>query len=230
MGRGRNIGFAFRCIAAILTWFVLPRVAASQSATVTDPPGFHLLLRPEGGKTTYKLGDAINLEVSCYSDLPQRYTSLCGEDTGPWLTDAEVLGLDSKAQLALDPVETRWIATTLCPSEQYAVDDLLGGERLPAVGGEVHWRTVTLSEHYPVSGGRFRIRIVTRGATLRDAQAFIARSVPLEISVEEDRASRLATLREAMQASRALDPFSAPATAFAAEYGKVEYFPDLAAC
>lgn len=59
MVRGRNIGFAFRCIAAILTWFVLPRVAASQSATVTDPPGFHLLLRPDGGKTTYKLGDPV---------------------------------------------------------------------------------------------------------------------------------------------------------------------------
>jgi hypothetical protein len=206
-----------------------PTAAATQSASVTDPPGFHLLLRPEGGKTTYKLGDPINLEVSCYSDLPQRYTSTCVQSSDPWLTDAEVTPLDAKAKLALDPVETRWIGMTLCPSAQYLTDDLTGEERLPVVGGEIRWRKVILLAHYPMSGGRFRIRIATSGAVLPEARVFTASSIPLEITVEDDRASRLATLREAMQAVKALDPFSTPATAFSDEYGKVEYFPDLEA-
>jgi hypothetical protein len=62
---------------------------------------------------------------------------------------------------------------------------------------------------------------------LPEAQVFTASSSPVEISVDDDRASRLATLREAMQAVKALDPFSAPATAFSAEYGKVQNMPDL---
>jgi len=227
MHRGRNHGIGFRCAAVILRCLVLPGIAAAQSATVTDPPGFHLLLRPEGGKATYKLGDAINLEVSCYSDLPQRYSSPCGESTDPWLTDAEVIAVDSKAKLALDPVDTRWIGRALCPSAQYIIDELNGEERLPVVGGDVLWRKVTLSERYPMSAGRFRIRVATRGAILPGTQTFTAVSMPVELSVEDDRGSRLATLREAMQAVKALDPFTAPATAFNAEYGKVEYMPDL---
>lgn len=232
MHRGRNSRLAFRSITIILAYLILPGTAAAQSAPVTDPPGFHLLLRPEGGKSTYKVGDSINLEVSCYSDLPERYTSPCVQDTNPWLTDAEVTALDPKATLALDPVETRWIGRTLCPSAQNLLNDddtpgEAGRTRLPVVGGEVRWRTVTLFAHYPTSGGRFRIRIATRGAILPEGRDFTASSAPLEISVEDDRASRLATLREAMQATKALDPFSDPATAFAEEYGKVEYFPDL---
>jgi hypothetical protein len=227
MRRGVSQGVGFRCAIAILTCLVLPRIAAAQSATVSDPPGFHLLLRAEGGKTTYKLGDSISFELSCYSDLPERYTSPCVQDTDPWLRDAEVIALDSKAKLALDAVETRWIDRTLCPPAQYIIDKLNSEERLPVVGGEGHWRMVTLSEHYPMSGGRFRIRIVTRGAMLPEAQAFTASSSPVEISVDDDRVSRLATLREAMQAVKALDPFSAPATAFSAEYGKVQNMPDL---
>ena len=229
MRRGVSQGVGFRCAIAILTCLILLRIAAAQSATVADPPGFHLLLRPEGGKTTYKLGDPINLEVSCYSDLPQRYASPCAESTDPdpWLTNAEVIPLDSKGKLALDPVQTHWIGRTLCPSSQSIIDDLSVVERLPVVAGEVHWRKVTLSEHYPMSGGRFRIRIVTRGAMLPEGQGFTVTSAPVEITVEDDRASRLATLREAMQAVKALDPFSDPATAFNAEYGKVEYMPDL---
>jgi hypothetical protein len=229
MHRARNNRSAFRCIVAILMCVGLPGTAASQSASVTDPPGFHLLLRPEGGKTNYKLGDPINLEVSCYSDLPERYSSPCVQDADPWLRDAEVIALDSKAKLALDAVETRWIDRTLCASAQYTIDDLggVGEGRFPVVAREVHWRMVTLSEHYPMSGGRFRIRIVTRGAMLPQALVFTASSSPVEISVEDDRMSRLATLREAMQAVKALDPFSAPATAFSAEYGKVQNMPDL---
>ena len=229
MHRAGNNRIAFECIAAILTCAGLPGIAACQSATVTDPPGFHLLLRPEGGKTNYKLGDAINLEVSCYSDLSERYISLCVHHTDPWLGDAEGIALDSKAKMALDAVETRWIDRTLCPSAQYITDDLGGvaEARLPIIRGEVCWRIVTLSEHYPMSGGRFRIRIVTRGAMLPEAQVFTASSNPVEISVEDDRMSRLATLREAMQAVKALDPFTAPGTAFGAEYEKVEYMPDL---
>jgi hypothetical protein len=204
----------------------------SVQSTVTGPPGFHLLLRPEGSKTTYKLGEPIILEVSCYSDLPQRYTSPCVESTDPWLTDAEVIALDPKAKLALDPVETRWIDMTLCPSAQYDMTGdtgppVVGGGSLPVVGGEVHWRMVTLFAHYPMSGGRFRIRAVTRGATLPEGQVFTARSIPLEISVEDDRTSRLATLRKAMQAVKALDAFTAPGTAFSDEYERVEYMPDL---
>src|SRR6476469_10019158 len=99
---------------------------------------------------------------------------------------------------------------TLCPSAQYVLDDTgdAGEARLPVVGQEVHWRMVTLSEHYPMSGGRFRIRIVTRGAMLPESRVFTASSTPLEISVEDDRVSRMATLREAMKAVKALDPFS----------------------
>jgi hypothetical protein len=229
MHRAGNNRIAFECIAAILTCAGLPGIAASQSAIVTDPPGFHLLLRSEGGKTNYKLGDPINLEVSCYSDLPERYTSLCVQDTDPWLGDAEVIALDSEAQMALDAVETHWIDRTLCPSAQYITDDLGGvaEAKLPIIGREVRWRMVTLSEHYPMSGGRFRIRIVTRGAMLPEAQVFTASSSPVEISVEDDRMSRLATLREAMQAVKALDPFTAPGTAFGTEYEKVDYMPDL---
>jgi hypothetical protein len=88
MHRARNSRIAFRCIVAILTCVGLPGIAASQSASVTDPPGFHLLLRPEG-KTNYKLGDPINLEVSCYSNLPERYSSPCVQDTDSWLRDAD---------------------------------------------------------------------------------------------------------------------------------------------
>jgi hypothetical protein len=76
-----------RCVDMILGCLVLPGIAASQSATVTDPPGFHFVLRLEGDKTTYKLGEAIHLEMSCNSDLSQRYSSTCGDDTAALFTD-----------------------------------------------------------------------------------------------------------------------------------------------
>jgi hypothetical protein len=50
---------AFRSVALILTCLVLARIAKSQSSTVTDPPGLHLYIRLEGGKTAYKLGEPI---------------------------------------------------------------------------------------------------------------------------------------------------------------------------
>src|SRR5258708_5865867 len=166
MHRERNSRIIFQCIAVIFTGLILPGIAASQSATVTDPPGFHLLLRLEGGKATYKLGEAIHFEVSCNSDLPQRYSSTCGDESFLPFTEVEVVALDSRSKLALDPVETHWIGRTLCPFTQGG-DDSFGGEKsILYVGGEVHWRTGTFSEHYPMLGRRVGIRVVVRGSVV----------------------------------------------------------------
>ncbi|MGD0429009.1 MAG: hypothetical protein ABSC10_20060 [Candidatus Acidiferrales bacterium] len=226
MNRRRNNRIPLRCVAAILTYSVLPGIAASQSATVTDPPGFHFMLRLEGDKTTYKLGEAIHLEVSCNSDLSQRYTSTCGDDTGDAFTDVEVVALDAKSKLAVDPVETHWIGKTLCPSARYVADNLSGEASLPVVGVEIHWRKMTLSEHYPMSAGRFHIQVVTRGAISPGGQVFTASSLPVEVSVVDDPQWRAATLRDAISAVKALDPL-APASASNSEYDKVQYMPDL---
>ena len=226
MHRGGNNHIAFRCIALTLACLVLSGVAACQSENVTDPPGFHLLLRLEGGKTTYKLGEAINLEVACNSDQPQQFTSGCGDSFA--FTGFEVVPLDSKAKVALDRVETNWIGRTLCAFAQYQIDTLTGEGSLPVVGVEVHWRKWTLSEHYPMSPGRFRIRLGTRGALLPSTDVFTASSAPVEITVVDDPQWRVATLRQAMQAVKALDP-AAPDAASAAEYAKVQYMPDLKA-
>jgi hypothetical protein len=142
-----------------------------------------------------------------------------------------VVALDANSKLAVDPVETRWIGRTLCPSPQYPFGDdtPTTADKLAVifVGPEPRWQKMTLREHYPMSGGRFRIRVSTRGRLLPEKQEFTASSLPVEISVVDDPQERAATLRGAIEASKALDPFSAPATAFAAQYGKVEYFPDL---
>lgn len=220
-------------IALALPGLILCGVARSQSKPINDPPGFHLLLRLEGSKTTYKLGDPIILEVACYSDLPGRYSSACVNDTNGTLTPAEVVALDSKSQLAVDPPETRWIVMTLCPSAQYPFGDeyvmSTNEHRLGviAVGAEARWQRFVLREHYPMSGGGFRIGVSTTGRLLPEGQDFTASSMPVEIRVVDDPHSRAATLSEATQAVKALDPFTAPATAFAEEYGKVEYMPDL---
>lgn len=226
MHQGRNSRIAFLWIAVILTWLVLPDIAASQSATVTDPPGFHLYIRLEGGKTTYKLGEAIHLEVSCKSDFPQRYTSACGDDLRA--TDVYADAVDAKGKLTLDGVETLWIGRTLCPYAQYPIDNLTGENTLPVVGAEVRWRKAALSDNYPMSAGKFRIRAVTRGANLAGGGIFTASSTPVEVTVVDDPEWRAATLREAMQAVKALGP-SAPDSARDAEYAKVRYFPDLEA-
>ncbi len=217
----------FRSIVVTLVCLVLSGVASSQSATATDPPGFHLLLRLEGGKTTYKLGDPIIVEVACYSDLPQRYDSYSAscwntDSNELALTDAEVVPLDANSKTAVDPVQTLWIGRTLCPSTQHPFGDDTPTSAQIFVGTEARWRKMTLTEHYPMSGGRFRIRVTIWGLL-----GFTASSMPVEISVVDDPQERAVILRQAMQAVKTLDPFSAPATAFAAEYGKVEYFPDL---
>lgn len=220
---------AFRCVAAILVCLVLPVIAVSQSVIVNDPthfdpPGFHLYIRLEGGKTTYKLGEAIQLEVSCKSDFAQRYTSACGDNLVG--TGLEVDPLDANSKLPLDGVDTLWIGRTLCPTAQYQTDNLTGESQLPVVGAEVRWRKLPLYDNYPMSAGRFRIRAVTRGASLTDGYIFTASSTPVEVTVVDDPQWRAATLREAMQAVKALGP-SAPDSARDAEYAKVRYFPDL---
>ena len=78
-------------------WAVLRHLAATSSrlllfstiavakvgslGTRSDPPGFHLLLRPEAGKTTFKLGEPITFEAACYSDSPQSFTAGCATDS-----------------------------------------------------------------------------------------------------------------------------------------------------
>jgi len=218
---------ACRGIVAMLATLVLCRVVAPQSAPPAEPAGFHLLLRPEGGKTTYKLGEPINFEVSCYSDSPQRYASTC-PDTDDVSTELEVIAMDPTSKLALDPVETQWIGVTLCPSPQYLADNLTGESKFPVLGAEAHWRRMLLSEHYPLSAGQFRIRAATRGSTLPGNEGFTANSMPVEVTVVDDPEWRAATLREAMQAVKRLDPL-APASASNLEYAKVGFMPDTEA-
>jgi hypothetical protein len=230
MHRGCSNPIVLRCIAIVLACLVLPATAASQSVIVNepthfDPPGFHLYIRLEGGKTTYKLGEAIQVEVSCKSDSPQRYTSACGDNLAA--TGVEVDALDPKARLPLDGVETLWIGRTLCPTAQYQMDDLTGEDRLPVVGGEVRWSQIPLND-FAMSAGRYRIRAVTRGASLTDGYIFTASSTPVEVTLVDDPQWRAATLREAMQAVQALG-LGAPQSALDAEYEKVRFFPDLEA-
>jgi hypothetical protein len=226
MYRRRNSGMTCRCIAVILACLDLPSIAECQPATHTDPPGFHLYIRMVGDKATYKLGEAIYVEVACKSDFPQRYTSACGDNLAA--THVYAAAVDAKSKLALESVDTLWIGRTLCPSAQYHSDELTGENTLPVVGEEVRWQKMLLYENYPLSAGRFRIRAVTRGASLTDGYVFTASSTPDEISVEDDPQWRSATLREAMQAVKALGP-SAPDSARDAEYARVRYFPDLEA-
>jgi hypothetical protein len=225
--RRRNINVAFLFFIAALTCSFLCEVAVAQNEPVTGPPGFHLLLRPEGGKTSYKLGEPIILEVACYSDLPQRYDSYSAscwnrDSNELALNDAEVVPLDANSKIPVDPVQTLWIGRTLCPSTQYPLVDDTPANAQILVGTEARWQKMTLTEHYPMSGGHFRIRVSIWGQF-----GFTASSMPVEINVVDDPQERAATLRGAIEATKALDPFSTPATAFAAEYGKVEYFPDL---
>ena len=222
-----------RYIALTFVCLILPGIVRSQFkfSPVADPPGFHLVLRLEGSKTAYMLGDSIMLEVACYSDLPGRYSSACVNDTNGTLTPAEVVALDSKSQLAVDPPETRWIGRTLCPFAQYpplSSDTLTGQPEVIAVGAEAHWQKFALTEHYPMSGGRFRIRVSTTGRLLSENQEFTASSAPVEIEVVDDPQSRAAILRDAVRATKALDPFTTPATTYdEAGYWKVQFMPDL---
>lgn len=227
--------FRIRYIALAFVCLILPGIVRSQFkfSPVADPPGFHLVLRLEGSKTAYMLGDSIMLEVACYSDLWGTYSSACVNDTNGTLTPADVVALDSKSQLAVDPPETRWIGRTLCPIALYPLsnDDGLNGQRKPeanAVGAEAHWQKFALTEHYPMSGGHFRIRVSTTGRFLTENEEFTASSAPVEIEVVDDPRSRAAILRDAIQATKALDPFTTPATTYdEAGYWKVQFMPDL---
>ena len=67
MHRRQNNSIAFQATAVTLVCSVLSDVATPQSTPRTDLPGFHFLLRLEGGKTTYKLGEAIQVEFGCFS-------------------------------------------------------------------------------------------------------------------------------------------------------------------
>jgi hypothetical protein len=226
--RWRNIKIAFRFIAVALTCLVFSGVAAAQAVPVTDPQGFHILLRLESGKTTYKLGEPIFLEVSCFSDRPQQFISFCGDDAHGPNVAAGVVGLDAKAKVALDRVETNWIGMALCPAAQYEIDNLIGdpiGKGLLDVNVEGRWMKLTLSDHYPMSAGRFRINVSTEGALLPRGSLFFATSMPVEINVVDDPQWRAATLREAIETVKNLDP-SAPDSARNAAYEKVQYMPD----
>jgi hypothetical protein len=106
-------------------------------------------------------------------------------------------------------------------------DDMTSEERLPVVGVDVLWRKVTLSEHYPTSGGGFASAL-SHGAPCCPKPRFLPRA-QAQLRLASTTIERRGLLPFARQCkrSRHLDPFSAPATAFSAEYGKVQNMPDL---
>jgi len=229
MHRGTAIRTIFRCIGVMLVSLVLSEAASSQSASLTDPPGFRLLLRLDGGKTTYKLAEPIQVEFACYSDNQQQYRSPCAagadDPISTWAATLEVTALNRGARVAVDEVETRWIKRTLCPYSQEYFDPP-NYPSYPIVGTEIRWRKLILTGHYPMSGGRFRIRAVTQIQTANSNVPGGARSAPVEIEVVDDQEWRTAVIRRTLDAISKLPPYASDA-ALDAELEKLRYMPDL---
>jgi hypothetical protein len=214
-----SIALSILCLAAA-------EPAAAQSAPLSDPAGFHLLLRLENNKTTYRLGEPIQVEFACYSDQPQRYNAACAADAinsaGPLIT-LEVTALNSRSKIAVDDVETDWIDRAVCP---YSASLGGGGLNLyPPVGGEPQWRKATITEHYPMSAGRFRVHAVTEG-TVAHGPEFVAKSSAIEFKVVNDLPWRRTVIRQIMDTITKLGP-DPPDTALESELEKLRYIPDL---
>ena len=214
MYRDTDIRTIFRYIAVTLASLVLSEATSPQSATFTDPPGFHLLLRLEGGKTTYKLGEPIQVEFACYSDNQQQYRSTCAggadDPVSTWAATLEVTALNRGARVAVNEVETRWIERTLCPYSQEYFDPPYYPS-YPPVGTDIRWRKLVLTGGYPMSGGRFRIRAVTQIQTTSEVPGE-ARSAPVEIKVVDDQGWRTAVIRQTMDAISKLQPYASDAS------------------
>lgn len=200
---------------------------AAQSAPVNDPAGFHLLLRLENNKTRYKLGEPIQVEFACYSDQPQRYNADCAADANDSLWTGitmEVTALDPGSKIALDEVETEWVERAVCP---YPAS--LGGDgsypSYPPVSGEPQWRKVTMTQHYPMSAGNFRVRAVTEG-TIAQGPEFVARSSAIEFKVVNDLRWRRVRIHQTVDAITKLGPDGSD-TALDSEFEKLRYIPDL---
>jgi len=219
------------------TCLILSMPAACQSEPANAPPGFHLLLRLQGDKDRYKLGEPVQVEIGCYSDVPEQYRAACAggaDDTVATLATLEVTPVDLGAKLAVDPVETRWIMRTLCRYSQTLFDREKASGSYPAVTGNIHWRSVTLTRHFPMSVGRFQVLAVTHGlrfTTLHAGQAargeaFAASSAPVVISVVDDQQWRAAVIRQTMDAlAKPRSTFSE--AAFESELARIRYMPDL---
>jgi hypothetical protein len=173
-----------------------------------DPPGFQLLLRTPQENLSYKLGEKLELQYACVSEIPGQYFADCSPEI-------DLVPLDYRAKTAVDLIETTWIDDVLCPG---ALVTCGATSMLPyyPVGTDPRWQSITIEKHYPMSAGRFTIVAFVWG-TERQIGEFRATSVPIQIVVNDDAEWRAHLLQSAQQLSQD-DPDA---------YELVSSFPDI---
>jgi hypothetical protein len=174
-----------------------------------SPTGFHVLLRKPRDRTAYKLGEKVELEVACISDIVGQYSSECH-------AELDLASVDVGAMLTVDAIQTDWVGGVLCPGRTMGT---CGSFILPPdrpVGNDISWTPVWPKKHFPVTAGKFSVTASVSGFDRATDQVIRATSPPVDVEVVDEQLWREQTFERAVNAS-------------AEGYDLISLFPDVEA-
>ena len=134
-----------------------------------------LLLRGHEGKTTFRVGEPIALEVACI-DSSGNYLSLCYASLQ--------VEPRTRGDLSFDAVDSSMLEDVLCGQYQVEFCGTPVDLHLPTVqrSSQPKWQEVTLDENFPMSRGRYSVT-----ASLDSPRdSFSGKSQALEITLTDD--------------------------------------------
>lgn len=136
-----------------------------------------LLLRAHEGKTTFRVGEPVILEVACV-DASGSYLSLC----------FATLRVEPRAggKLSLDPVDSFMLRDVLCAQYQVAFCGTPVDRPQAQQSSRPKWHEVTLDEHFPASAGLYSVTASVNSLFGTPSESFSAKPETLEITIADD--------------------------------------------
>lgn len=115
----------------------------------------HILLRPKDGRTSFHLGEPIEVEAACIDPVSQQYLSPC----------VAVLKAEASptARLSADRIDqTTWLDAELgaLPPKPRGVCGTISNPLPSQPSQKPDWRAVTLQEPFPVYSGQYKLKAV----------------------------------------------------------------------
>lgn len=159
-----------------------------------SPVGFHVFLRKPVDKLIYNLGERIELEAACTSDIAGQYSSECH-------AELDILPVDAGAIVTVDPIDTQWIEPTLCPG---GIIGMCGSFIIPPdapLASTANWISISPKKHLPVTPGRFSARASVSGFDRTTDQIVKAISPPVEVEIVNDELWSAHVFEQAVNAS-----------------------------
>lgn len=136
-----------------------------------------LLLRGHEGKTAFRVGEPVTLEVACL-DAGGNYISPC----------SATLRVEPRTggKLALDPVNSFMLQDVLCARYQVAFCGTPVDLPKAQQSSQPKWREVTLDEHFPASAGLYSVTASVDSLLDSPFESFSAKPQTLEITITDD--------------------------------------------